>query len=88
MVKLRKKYKTLIYGAYEPIDESNKQLFAYTRSLGDEQFLVVLNFSNQSATLNTKIQTNQQNIIISNYHQPTQNNVYMPYAAVIYKIEK
>ena len=88
MVQVRKKHQTLIYGAYTPIDETNKQLFAYTRSLGDEQFLVVLNFSNQSATLNTKIQTNQQNIIISNYHQPTQNNVYMPYAAVIYKIEK
>jgi oligo-1,6-glucosidase len=74
MVQLRKNNRTLIYGAYTPIDENNKQLFAYTRSLGHEQFLVVLNFSNQNATLDTDIQIKHQNILISNYEQPIQNN--------------
>ncbi len=87
MVQLRKNNRTLIYGAYTPIDENNNQLFAYTRSLGHEQFLVVLNFSNQNATLDTDIQIKHQNILISNYEQPIQNNAFMPYAAVIYKIE-
>jgi oligo-1,6-glucosidase len=43
MVQLRKEHLTLVYGAFELVDESNEQLFAYTRTLENEQFLIVLN---------------------------------------------
>jgi oligo-1,6-glucosidase len=88
MIQLRKKHETLIYGAFTPIDEHNEQLFAYTRSLDKEQFLIVLNFSDQLAMLNTGIETKSENILISNYETPVINNLYQPYAAVIYKIEQ
>ena len=85
LVQLRKNNLTLVYGAYELVDESNEQIFAYTRTLDHEQFLVVLNFSDTPALLRTTIPINKGNILISNYAEPSHNNIYDPYAAVIYK---
>jgi oligo-1,6-glucosidase len=86
MIQLRKKYMSLIYGAFELVDEGNNQLFAYTRSLGDEFILVVLNFSEIPAVLNSSMDLSRSDILISNYKQPQINNIYQPYAAVIYRI--
>ena len=85
LVQLRKNNLTLVYGAFELVDESNEQIFAYTRTLNNEQFLVVLNFSDAPALLRTTILINKDNILISNYTEPSHNNIYDPYAAVIYK---
>ncbi len=87
MVQLRKSHLTLVYGTFELVDENNEQIFAYTRQLENEIFLVVLNFSDTPALLNTNIGIQKDNILISNYQQPSQDNLYLPYAAVIYKIE-
>jgi oligo-1,6-glucosidase len=87
MIHLRKNNLTLIYGAFELVDENNSQLFAYTRQLNNEQLLVVLNFSDSPAKLNTEIQINNSPLLISNYAIPIQNNVFEPYAAAIYKIK-
>ena len=86
MVQLRKNNLSLIYGAFELVDENNEQLFAYTRTLDKEKLLVVLNFSATPVTLHTNIQISQDQILISNYDQPFLNNVFEPYAAVIFKI--
>jgi oligo-1,6-glucosidase len=86
MVHLRKSNLVLIYGKFELVDNDNKQLFAYTRSLNKEQLLVVLNFSDTNAILNTSIPYDHKNILISNYENPNINNAFQPYAAVIYKI--
>jgi glycosidase len=67
------------------VDENNNQLFAYTRTLDNEQFLIVLNFSDTPAQLKTTIQINKDYILISNYEKPCINDNYEPYAAVIYK---
>ena len=45
MVKLRQKTPALVYGDYADLDPKNPNLFAYTRTLGAEKYLVVLNFS-------------------------------------------
>ena len=87
MVQLRKKYLTLVYGEFEIIDKNNEQIFAYTRKSKNEQLLVVLNFSDKQAVLNTQIDVNKNKILISNYKQPNQDKYYLPYAAVIYKME-
>ena len=86
MVQLRKSNPTLIYGAFELVDENNAQIFAYTRKLDDEQFFIVLNFSDKPALLNTSIETKKENILITNKLEPCQKKIYQPYAAVIYKL--
>lgn len=45
MLAFRKAHKTFVYGAYEPIEVTEKQVFAYRRTDDTAEFLVVLNFS-------------------------------------------
>ena len=42
---LRQQHKMLIYGQYELLDAANPYIYAYTRTLGQEKVLVILNFS-------------------------------------------
>ncbi len=45
MIELRKRTPALIYGDYKDLDPQNPTVFAYTRSLGADKYLVVLNLS-------------------------------------------
>jgi oligo-1,6-glucosidase len=45
MIELRKRTPALIYGDYKDLDPQNPSNFAYTRTLGADKYLVVLNFS-------------------------------------------
>ena len=87
MMQLRKKHRTLIYGTFELVDERNKQLFAYIRHSDHQKLLVVLNFSEEQALLDTEIDLANSNILISNYEDPSRNKWYKPFEAVIYEIK-
>jgi oligo-1,6-glucosidase len=50
MIELRSKSPVLIYGDYKDLDPQNPDIFAYTRSLGTEKYLIVLNFSGSPTT--------------------------------------
>ena len=50
VLKFRKKTPALIYGSYEDLDPHNSKIFAYTRTLGRERYLVVLNFSKDAVS--------------------------------------
>jgi len=86
MVGLRKSNETLIYGKFDLVDSTNEQLFAFTRRLGNEILLVVLNFSDSPAVLITTIPFSNSTILISNIEHPQIDHSFKPYAAVIYKI--
>lgn len=45
MVEFRRKTPALAYGVYRDLDPQHANVFAYTRTLGSETYLVVLNFS-------------------------------------------
>lgn len=47
LIALRSQTPALIYGEFKDIDPANAQVFAYTRTLGDQRYLVVINFSEQ-----------------------------------------
>jgi oligo-1,6-glucosidase len=44
---LRRQHNVLIYGQYALLDADNPHIYAYTRTLGGERALVVLNFSSE-----------------------------------------
>jgi oligo-1,6-glucosidase len=48
MIGLRERSPALIYGDYKDLDPQNRSVFAYTRTLDKERYLVVLNFSGQA----------------------------------------
>lgn len=86
MIQLRKQNLTLVYGVFEPVNENDEQIFAYTREFDDQQLLVVLNFSEREKTLNAAISFEGSVILIGNYEQPSKGILFRPYEAVIYKI--
>jgi oligo-1,6-glucosidase len=45
MIELRKRTPALIYGDYKDLDPQHQAVFAYTRSLGADTYLVILNLS-------------------------------------------
>jgi oligo-1,6-glucosidase len=45
MLELRRNTKAFAYGDYKDLDPENPSLFVYTRVLGPEKYLIVLNFS-------------------------------------------
>jgi len=47
---LRQQHKVLIHGQYQLLDAANPHIYAYTRTLGSEKVLVVLNFSSAPRT--------------------------------------
>jgi oligo-1,6-glucosidase len=50
MIELRSKSPALIYGDYKDLDPANPTIYAYTRTLGSDKYLVVLNFSATATT--------------------------------------
>ncbi|WP_312692599.1 glycoside hydrolase family 13 protein [Caproiciproducens sp.] len=86
LIQLRKEYPVIIDGKYELIDESNKNVFAYTRTSDSQKLLVLCNFSEYPAEilLPADLESEYKDILISNY-----NNVHIrnkmqlrPYEAV------
>jgi oligo-1,6-glucosidase len=50
MIDLRKNAPSLFYGDYHDLDPAHPVIFCYTRSLGTDRYLVVLNFSSGNVT--------------------------------------
>ncbi len=48
LISMRAKTPALVYGDFVDLDPGNPKVFAYTRTLGKESYLVVLNFSGES----------------------------------------
>jgi oligo-1,6-glucosidase len=69
------------------LDKDHKQVYAYTRTLGDEKFLILLNFSKES--LDYKIPgafRHDEQILINNYKACEQykDKIHLqPYQAIV-----
>jgi len=87
MIKVRKAHPVLLYGHYHLLDKEHKQVYAYTRTLGDEKFLVLLNFSTES--LDYKIPgafRHDEEVLINNYKTCEQHKEkihLLPYQAIV-----
>ncbi len=44
LIRLRKQQPVIVYGRYDLLLEHHGQIYAFTRTLGDERLLVLLNF--------------------------------------------
>ena len=70
MVELRRKTLAFVYGDYKDLDPQNPKIFAYTRTLGDEKYLVVLNFSESVVSYNIPAGIKAGQLVISNLGKP------------------
>jgi oligo-1,6-glucosidase len=70
MAELRRKTPAFVYGDYKDVDPNNAKVFAYTRTLGKEQYLVVLNFSESAVAYNLPAGLKVGQLAISNLGKP------------------
>jgi len=94
IVALRKTSPVLVYGSYQVFDPGNPSIYCYTRSLGKQKVLVVLNFSDKKAAyqLDKSINTLSAKALISNYNVAggiANNKVNLkPWQAIVYQLNK
>lgn len=69
LIELRKRNEVMVYGKYDLILEDHDRIYAYTRTLGDVRWLVMLNFFGTEAEfeLPGHIKFSSHQLIITNY---------------------
>ena len=82
LIHLRKEEPIFVEGKFELILEEDEQIFAYTRTLGDEKMLVCANFSGEPAQCDLLTQWKGAQELIHNY-EGTLEKELRPYEAVI-----
>lgn len=79
LIALRASSETLKYGAFEPL-YGDSRVMAYRRTLGSEQYTILLNFSKKPSKTAYK-----GGVVISNTGIPVYNGILAPYEAVVLK---
>ena len=88
MVALRKDNLLLVYGEYEIIKEEHPTIYAYSRTLDDEQMKILLNFSESTSKINLLDLGLYKEVLINNYNELLidKNTITLqPYQAVVLK---
>ena len=81
LIRLRKTYKVIQEGLYEPLLEEHKQVFAFKRILENEELLVLCNFYGEEVDINLDI--TDYKTLLSNTNNKTFNNHLSPYEAIV-----
>ena len=91
LIKLKKQSETLMYGKYELILKNHEQIYAYTRTLDDEKYIIICNLSDNTSTYDYEEFLDYDNLVISNYnvnkHLPMNKFILMPWECRLYKIK-
>ena len=88
MVALRKDNLLLVYGNYEIIQEEHPTIYAYSRTLDDEQMIILLNFSELESSISLPNFDHNKEVLINNYNEFSidENTITLkPYQAVVLK---
>ena len=88
LIELRHQMEIIVYGVYKSKAIEHPDVFAYTRTLGEEKLFVVCNFREQEMdfTLEDGF-TGDEKVLISNYDDvvKTENGIYLrPYEAKVF----
>ncbi|MFC4354928.1 alpha-glucosidase [Chryseomicrobium palamuruense] len=84
MIRLRKEHETLVYGSYELLLADDSQVYAYSRTLEDSQFVIVTNLTDKSASTEALLDLIQDaEIVLSN--SDSEGLELAPFEARVYK---
>ncbi|MDK0534812.1 glycoside hydrolase family 13 protein [Clostridium perfringens] len=91
LIKLKKSNEALIYGVYDLILEEDENIFAYTRTLNNEKFLIMANLTGENAKyVYEKEKLNSKDLILNNYevceHKNLTEFILKPYECRVYKL--
>ncbi|MGO4728969.1 glycoside hydrolase family 13 protein [Paenibacillus sp. 2KB_22] len=84
MIQLRKKHDTLTYGTYELLMPDHLSVYAYTRTLADQQVLVVINLTEHIVELEeAELGLNFSEIWLTNYEKGLLPLVLRPFETIV-----
>ena len=86
LIALRHTNEVMVNGVYDVLSPDHPQIYAYTRTLGDKQLLVLCNDSDTNVAIPAELQEKihaAKNILIQNY-KDTDESTLRPYEAVVY----
>ena len=86
LIALRHTNEVMVDGVYDVLIPDHPQIYAYTRTLGDKQLLVLCNDSDTNVAIPAEIKEKihaAKNILIQNY-KDTDESTLRPYEAVVY----
>lgn len=86
LIALRHTNEVMVNGVYDVLIPDHPQIYAYTRTLGDKQLLVLCNDSDTNVAIPAEIKEKihaAKNILIQNY-KDTDESTLRPYEAVVY----
>ena len=83
IIRIRKKYSTLIYGDFLDLEPSNEKLYIYKRWDKQKTFIIVLNFSDDKAQWDIH-NFDSMRLVISNYKKPVYTKSVDPWEARVY----
>jgi len=92
LIELRKTNPVIVYGSYELILPEHAQIYAFTRTLGEERLLVILNFSQEPVvfTLPGDFEYSRASLLIGNYPVDPAGDIrsltLQPYEARVYRV--
>ena len=88
MVALRKDNLLLVYGNYAIIQDDHPTIYAYSRTLEDQQMIILLNFSELESSISLPNFDHIKEVLINNYNEFSidENTITLkPYQAVVLK---
>ncbi len=89
MIQLRKENPVLVYGDYELLQKEHPDVYAFTRSQGEDVMLIALNFTDHDSSIELPQTAAIEETKINNYNdvQVTDNAITLkPYQAVVFSI--
>ena len=89
LIALRHTNEVMVDGVYEVLLPDHPEIYAYTRTSGQKQLLVLCNYANHETAIPEEIWEKihaSKTILIQNY-KDTNDTVLRPYEAIVYEIE-
>lgn len=89
LIAFRKDTPALIFGEYRDLDPCNVKIYAYTRSLANEKYLVIINMSESNVNYEIPDFIKIKQLVIQNLENPEFSDSHVnlqPWQASIYKI--
>lgn len=92
MIKLKKEHEIFTYGTYELLLPDHPQIYAYTRTMGEEKVVILVNLTDQTANMNEDLpfEVTSSQLLLANLevndHDAVKNISLKPFEARVYKV--
>ena len=73
LIKIRNATECLIYGKYDLLLPNDKEIYAYTRSYGEEKYIIIANLSTKEVKFKSEYVLKAKNLLLHNYKNVEEN---------------